>query len=474
MTDVREHRPPTTAPAPSDAPTARTAPAASAAPAAPGTEATRPGRVVGLDGIRGLAALFVVLSHIFERAWQGYPANPAPFWAAWLIYGRGAVAMFIALSGFSLGLGPARSGWRFKSIATYAHRRAWRILPPYWAALGFSLVMTWFVLAQPGWAVPNGKSVVAYGLLVQDVYARGSPNRAFWSIAVEAQLYVLLPLLLLLVRRVSARAMIGLVAGIVVTIGLLGPHVPLMNTALVKFTPDLAVLFAVGLLAAGIVSAGERTRSRPWAGYALAATVPVIALMVVKGSTWSNLNLFWLDLAWAPALGCFLAAIATSRPRLVIRFLDGRLPRSLGACSYSLYLTHMPIVIAVSYGLVLGRVATGTPTFFVLAAILLPVTVCFARLFAAVFEIPFQRHRGWNALRQAMSARLSQLRRTVPGVVAGHSRGASRASGPQSQAGGRCRPDRPRLVADRARPASRPGSPAPPGPGGSATRPGSC
>ena len=25
-------------------------------------------------------------------------------------------------------------------------------------ALGFSLVMTWYVVAQPGWAVPNGKS----------------------------------------------------------------------------------------------------------------------------------------------------------------------------------------------------------------------------------------------------------------------------------------------------------------------------
>jgi hypothetical protein len=89
--------------------------------------------------------------------------------------------------------------------------------------------------------------------------------------------------LLLLVRQVSARAMVGLVAAIVVTIGLLGPHVPLMNNALVKFTPDLAVLFAVGLLA---------------------ATVPAIALMVVKGSTWSSLNLFWLDLTWAPAIGC--------------------------------------------------------------------------------------------------------------------------------------------------------------------------
>jgi len=469
MTDITERPPPTTG---------------SAAPAARTIAATRPGRVVGMDGIRGLAALAVVLNHIFERAWPGYPgANHAPFWAAWMIYGRGAVVIFIALSGFSLGLGPARSGWRFKSLATYAHRRAWRILPPYWAALGFSLVMTWYVLAQPGWPVPNGKSVVVYGLLVQDAFsqgyhggfwAAGSPNRAFWSIAIEAQLYFLLPLLLLLVRRVSARAMVGLVAAIVVTIGLLGPHVPLMNSALVKFTPDLAVLFAVGLLGAGIVTAGERTRSRPWAGYALAAAVPAIVLMVVKGPMWSNLNLFWLDLAWAPAVGCFLAAIATSRPRPVVRFLDSRMPRSLGSCSYSLYLTHMPIVIAVSYGLVLGRVATGTPTFLVLAAILLPVTVCFARLFAAAFELPFQRHRGWIPLRQAMSARLWQLRRTGPAVVAGRWRGAIRASGPRSQAGGRCRPVRPRPVAGRARPASRPGPLVPPGPGDSAMRPGSC
>jgi peptidoglycan/LPS O-acetylase OafA/YrhL len=321
----------------------------------------------------------------------------------------------------------------------YAHRRAWRILPPYWAALAFSLVMTWYVLAQPGWPVPNGKSVVVYGFLVQDAFSQGhhagswsagAPNRAFWSIAIEAQLYVLLPLLLLLVRRVSARAMVAIVAAIVVAIGLLGPHVPLMKGPLVTFAPDLAVLFAVGLLAAGIVTAGERIRSRPWAGYALAAAVPTIALMVVKGSAWSNLNLFWLDLAWAPAIGCLLAAIATSRPRPVVRFLDSRLPRSLGSCSYSLYLTHMPIVIAVSYGLVLGRVATGTPTFFMLAAILVPVTVCFARLFAAAFEIPFQRHRGWIPLRQAMSARLRQLRPAGPAAVAGHWRSTSRASDP--------------------------------------------
>ncbi len=67
-----------------------------------------------------------------------------------------------------------------------------------------------------------------------------------------------------------------------------------------------------------------------------------------------------------------------------------------------------------------------------------------------------------------------QLRRTGPAAIAGRWRGASRASGPRNQAGGRCRPAHPQPVADRARPASRPGPPVPPDPGGSATRSGSC
>src|SRR5665213_2839758 len=243
----------------------------------------KPGRIVGLDGVRGLAALYVVLYHIFLRAWPGVAAADAPFWAVWLDSGRAAVIVFIAVSGFSLAIRPARSGWRFASIRGYARRRAWRILPPYWAALAFSLVMVWFVLAQPGWAVPTAKSVIVYGLLVQDAVSTGIPNRAFWSIAIEAQLYVLLPLLLLIVRRWSAIAMVALAAAIVVTMGLLGPQVPWMNDALMKFTPDLAVLFAVGVLTAGIVTARERVRSQPWAWYALVAAVPLIVLVSITG-----------------------------------------------------------------------------------------------------------------------------------------------------------------------------------------------
>src|SRR2546430_10448002 len=97
------------------------------------------GRIAGLDGVRGLAALYVVVNHIFERAFPGYPADHAPFWAAGFIYGRFAVVVFIVLSGLSLTLAPARHGWRLDGIARFARRRAWRILPPYSAALAFSL-----------------------------------------------------------------------------------------------------------------------------------------------------------------------------------------------------------------------------------------------------------------------------------------------------------------------------------------------
>jgi peptidoglycan/LPS O-acetylase OafA/YrhL len=215
---------------------------------------------------------------------------------------------------------------------------------------------------------------------------------------VEAQLYVLLPLLLLTVRRLSALAMTAVVAAVVVAVGLVGTQVPLLDAALLVVAPDLAVLFAIGVCAAGIVRASDRIRALPWPAFALAAAAPVVALIVAKGARWTTVNLFWVDLAWGPAIGCLLVAVATSRPRPLVRLLDARPLRSLGAFSYSLYLTHAPIVIAVSYGLVLGRVPPGTPTFLVLVAILLPVTVGFARLFAAVFELPFQRHRGWAPL----------------------------------------------------------------------------
>lgn len=333
----------------------------------------------------------MVVNHIFLRAFPGYPVDRAPFWAGWFIYGRFAVVVFIVLSGFSLALSPARHGWRLDGVSGFARRRALRILPPYYAALAFSLAVAWLVVPPPGQGVPDAKSVVVNGLLVQNLVGAPTPDQSFWSIAVEAQLYVVFPLLLVMVRRWSAVVMVATVTLVVATVGILGPHVPRLDVFVIQSPPDLAALFAVGVLSAGIVGASAARRSWPWAGLALAAAAPVLAIIAWRGSVWTLDHLFWVDLALGPAVACLLVGLATGHPARLVRLLDARPFRDLGASSYSLYLTHGPIVVVVYEKLVAGRVPQGVPAFVVSLALVVPLTIVFARSFASVFEAPFRR-----------------------------------------------------------------------------------
>jgi peptidoglycan/LPS O-acetylase OafA/YrhL len=391
-----------------------------------------PPRLVGLDGVRGLAATFVVLHHCWLLSFPGYPGNTGPAALGWLLYGHFAVVVFIALSGFSLAVAPARRDWQLGGLGRFLHRRAWRILPPYWAALAFSLLVAWFVVEQPGSGRPDAKSVAVYGLLLQDVFGANSPNGAFWSIAIEAQLYLLFPLLLILVRRVGMLIMVTAVTVVVVTIGALAPHVSIVGM-LTRFTPQFAVLFAGGLAAAAVLRAGPRLREQPWHWFAAATLVPVIALIAVQGPEWTVANFLWIDLALAPAVCFMLAAIATRRPPALVRLLDTGAVRSLGSFSYSLYLIHAPIVVAVALKVVAPLVEAPLTRFVLTVLVALPLSMLAARGFAAVFEIPFTRHRTWPALRTAMARRYDALVAMVPPSVA--ERLPVRRSTPEGHAG---------------------------------------
>jgi peptidoglycan/LPS O-acetylase OafA/YrhL len=371
----------------------------------PAVAGPRRQRLAGLDGLRGLAALFVVVHHVFLRAFPGYPVDRAPFWAGWFIYGRFAVVVFIVLSGFSLALSPARHGWRLDGVSAFARRRARRILPAYWAALAFSLALAWLVVPPPGQGAPGAKSVVVNGLLVQNLVGAPSPNRSFWSMAVEAQLYIVFPLLLLIVRRWGAVVMVTTVTLVVATVGIVGPHISRLDVFVIQSPPDLAALFAVGVLTAGIVGASSVRRSWPWGWLALAAAAPVLAMIWWQGSVWTLDHLFWVDLALGPAVACVLAALATGHPARVLRLLDARPIRSLGSSSYSLYLTHGPIVVVVYEKIVAGRVGRGVPAFLVTLALALPLTILFARVFGSVFETPFLQHRSLSVAAQQPQAR---------------------------------------------------------------------
>jgi peptidoglycan/LPS O-acetylase OafA/YrhL len=341
-------------------------------------------RLGGLDGIRGLAALFVVVHHCWLMSFPGYPANSGPAWTGFLVYGHLAVVMFIVLSGFSLGVAPAGQGWRLDGLGGYAVRRAWRILPAYWAALLFSLVIAGSLGPQPASGPPTGRSVLVYGLLLQNVVEAPTPNGAFWTIAIEAQLYLVLPLLLLVIRRAGAAAMVAAVLVSVLSFGMLVPAATLLRMA-----PQFAVGFALGLVAAGVLKPGTPRLSWHW--LALGAGLPVLAVIAIFGPVWTVGHYFWIDLAIMPAIALLLAGVATGRPAELVRFLDARPIRGLGSFSYSLYLTHAPIIVAIARRLVQPHVAAGVPSFLVTLVIGVPTAVLFARLFAAAFERNVQR-----------------------------------------------------------------------------------
>jgi peptidoglycan/LPS O-acetylase OafA/YrhL len=346
-------------------------------------------------------------------SFPGYPGNTGPAALGWLLYGHLAVVVFIALSGFSLAVAPARRDWQLGGIGRFLHRRAWRILPPYWAALAFSLVVAWLVVEQPGAGQPDLKSVVVHGLLLQDVFGSNSPNGAFWSIAIEAQLYLVFPLLLLLVRRFGMVVMVTAVTAVVVTVGVLAPHVSIVGM-LTRFTPQFAVLFAGGLAAAGVLRAGPRLRGLPWHWFAGAALLPVVAMILVQGPEWTVANFLWVDIALAPAVCFLLAAVATRRPPALMRLLDTAPVRGLGSFSYSLYLVHAPIVVAVAVKIVAPLVEATQTRFVLTVLVAVPLSMLVARGFAAIFEIPFTRHRTWPELRTAVTTRYAAVVTVLP------------------------------------------------------------
>jgi peptidoglycan/LPS O-acetylase OafA/YrhL len=331
---------------------------------------TAPHRVAGLDGLRGLAALYVVLHHCWLLCYPGYPANTGPAWGGWLIHGRLAVVAFIVLSGFSLAIAPARDGWRLGGARRFARRRARRILPAYWAALLVSLAVATLAGPLPMVHPADGRAVLVYAFLLQDFVAAPAPNGAFWSIAVEAALYLVFPLLLLVRARFGAVATMAVACLPVIIAG------PARSTG---FTWEMAPVFTLGILAAGVAARPPRL---PWWWLTGLAAAPVLVVIGWRGPVWTERHYLWIDLAVGPAFALLLIAVATGRSPAVNRLLTARPAALLGGCSYSLYLLHVPVIALVSRHLHGSFPAT--------VAVAAPAAVLTATLFARLFEQPFR------------------------------------------------------------------------------------
>lgn len=379
-----------------------------------------------LDGLRGLAALEVVLFHLFQgfAVWIQLQGDQGHYevsgWIHSLIlfnffavgYGQEAVVIFIVLSGYCLMLPVARSpGFPLRGgIRGFISRRVQRILPAYYAALLLSTALVSGLHLLPALSWP---SFISHLLLVHN----WTPwifeiNPALWSIGVEWQIYFVFALLLLPVcRRFGLGVSVGLALALLPAVLYLTPYSATLTahkTSLTTGAPWLLGCFGIGMAAASV-------RLRPdgpgWLTYSMLLGalfgilhfhnwVPVLRFLAVLPH--------WVgDYLVAGAAACLLlhyARILTfglPHPWL-LRCLESRLAIGLGAFSYSLYLTHLFVFELI--GAWFAHL-TLTPLQVILVGLSgsLPLALGFAYGFYRLFERPFM-HRPASRLLGASSA----------------------------------------------------------------------
>jgi peptidoglycan/LPS O-acetylase OafA/YrhL len=366
-------------------------------------------RLEYLDGLRGAAAFYVVLFH----AAAGFTKPELPFWARafrhLLTFGHSAVAVFIVLSGYCLMLPAARNDGRLtRGFGDYIGRRAWRILPPYYATVLASLALLW---AVPELGVPSDTiwdesvpafewgPIVTHALLVHNFFPEWiyRINGPLWSVATEWHIYFFFPLLLLPVWR---RA--GAVATVIIAFAVGCAPLWLVPTVAAKYIPWYLGLFALGMCAAGVGFSTRQVEVRwkervPWR-----ISFVVLAASCVLGVT--VLIKFWFR--FMPLSDTLVGATTAAalvhysrhavdeeatRP-LFLRLLESRPMAELGRFSYSLYLTHLPIVALVHLAVRRMSLAPATQM-LVMIALSVPASLLAAYGFFLAFERRFLNRR---------------------------------------------------------------------------------
>ena len=376
-----------------------------------------------LDGLRGLAAMYVVLFH-FLSMYQVGTSHRELLIAKLAEAGHSSVTLFIVLSGFSLMLPVARSaGGTLKGgTGGFLMRRARRILPPYYAALVLSLLG--LLLTPLGLAFLQGArdpaflrdftapAVLSHFLLLHNMTVDWSHriNQALWSVATEWQIYFTLPFMLLPIWRragVWALAAAGLALGIAPVLLILvhSPYVP--NSAW------YAGSFGIG--AAGAVWAWRgmsHEQERPalrrasliglglsMVAYVLACKYVAPPHTIVVDAGRNYLNAVLKDYLLSAMIVCVLlygtlaSGVAPSWKTAPFRLLETPLARGLGAFSYSLYLTHCIILSQADGWIAAQHIAPATAYVF-RGAFGIPLAFAFGYLFHLAFEKPFMVSSG--------------------------------------------------------------------------------
>lgn len=292
-----------------------------------------------LDGLRAIAVLAVLFYHLDQP---------------WIPGGFMGVDVFFVLSGFLItGILQREIDGRGFHIRHFIGKRIRRLLP---ALLTMVLVVfaVGIAMLDPVPLIRLAESAIAQPFALQNVYffmdgeyfanAKHKPLLHTWSLGIEEQFYLIWPLAMVALMRVSARTRIAL------AIALVGASFAL-NLVVMGISPKAAFFLlptrawelGVGCILALVHAQGHAKPTRGIANALFGASI--VALFGILGFYTTSMP-FPGTTALIPSLAtCGLLVAMSNHDGVGTRLLSLTPLPAIGKLSYSLYLWHWPLIV---------------------------------------------------------------------------------------------------------------------------------
>ena len=288
-------------------------------------------RIAALDGLRGLAALIVLISHLANAGHLPSVLGNG--------FGQTGVLLFFGLSGFLMGMLYLPHEPTRQTLKTYAVQRLGRVLPLY----GLVVIISYLafrngIATDLAFPIETGPDLAAHLLGLRGV-------DVLWSIPVELQFYGVFACLWLIVARLPPATLLIAPLCLYFGVAILWATDRLTDPyALPVWLPVFATGTVLGWLhAAGHLPRPSSTRVNRCLGLAAIAALLLLPPELRRsiGLPVSRPFIDPLTLAL-----CATLAAATLTDTGFARLLETRPFRWLGQISFGLYLLHMPVLHA--------------------------------------------------------------------------------------------------------------------------------
>ncbi|MEE2035243.1 acyltransferase family protein [Rhodococcus chondri] len=352
------------------------------------------GFLPALEGMRGLAAVGVLITHVAFQTGAVHDPVIGRVWGRLDL----AVALFFALSGFLLWrphASVARGLGKPQSARRYFFSRATRILPAYWVVV---VLVLWLLPGASGGATVWWANLTLTQVFVPLTLTEGLTQ--MWSLSVEVAFYLLLPALALALRRLRgdrARFRIPLLLA-ASALSLLWVWLPVPTPGHINhdnWLPGYVPWFAAGMLLAELstlpATRMHRLASRRRLMALIAATAFALAATPLAGpETLTDLEPWEYNnkIVLGAIMSFALLAPLTLAPRAEHRILASPPALAVGRWSYGVFIWHLAVLSIVFP--VFG-IAPFQGSFWFVLTVTVVLSIAIASVSYALVEDPTRR-----------------------------------------------------------------------------------